>query len=200
VLGFAEGATFPGALRTVVQTLPPSSRSRGIGVAYSGGSLGALATPLLVTPIALAWGWRVAFWATGGVGVVWLIAWLFQRRRAELSTPRQHVCDHREEGLHWTDARLWSFVCIYAMGALLVAFVLYGAPLFLSQRVGLSQGELGRVLWVPPLGMEAGFFFWGWLADRLIARRGCLPALRGLFVALAVLSLPLAFAGRLDSP
>src|SRR6516162_4792285 len=51
LLGFAEGATFPGAVRTVVQTLPPSSRSRGIGVAYSGGSLGALATPLLVTRI-----------------------------------------------------------------------------------------------------------------------------------------------------
>src|SRR5262249_44501228 len=87
LLGFAEGATFPGALRTVVQTLPPSRRSRGIGVAYSGGSLGALVTPLLVTPIALAWGWRGAFWATGGIGVVWLLLWLLQRHRTELSTP-----------------------------------------------------------------------------------------------------------------
>jgi ACS family hexuronate transporter-like MFS transporter len=199
LLGFAEGATFPGALGTVVQTLPPSSRSRGIGVAYSGGSLGALATPLLVTPIALAWGWRAAFWATGGVGVVWLLVWLLQLRRAELSTPHQEDGDSGPDGLHCTDRRLWSFVCIYAMGALLVAFVLYAAPLFLSQRIGMSQAELGRVLWVPPLGMEAGFFVWGWAADRLIARRGCLPAFRGLFVALAVLSLPLAFAGRLDS-
>jgi ACS family hexuronate transporter-like MFS transporter len=152
-----------------------------------------------VTPIALAWGWRAAFWATGGVGVVWLMVWLLQRRRAELSTLPHRGRDHREESLHWTDRRLWSFVCIYAMGALLVAFVLYAAPLFLSQRIGMSQAELGRVLWVPPLGMEAGFFVWGWTADRLIARRGYLPALRGLFVALAVLGLPLAFAGRLDS-
>ena len=52
---------------------------------------------------------------------------------------------------------------------------------------------------MPPLAMEAGFFFWGWAADRLIARRGWLPALRSLFVALAVLSLPLAFAGRLGA-
>jgi ACS family hexuronate transporter-like MFS transporter len=36
LLGFAEGATFPGAVRTVVQTLPVTSRSRGIAVAYSG--------------------------------------------------------------------------------------------------------------------------------------------------------------------
>jgi ACS family hexuronate transporter-like MFS transporter len=199
LLGFAEGATFPGALRTVVQTLPPSSRSRGIGVSYSGGSLGALATPLLVTPIAVAWGWRAAFWATGGIGVVWLLVWLLQRRRAELSTPPPGEGDCRADGLHWTDRRLWSFICIYAMGALHVGFVLYAAPLFLNQRIGLSQAQLGRVLWVPPLGMEAGFFFWGWAADRLIARRGWLPALRGLFVVLAALGLPLAFAGRLHS-
>jgi ACS family hexuronate transporter-like MFS transporter len=68
LLGFAEGATFPGAMRTVVQTLPPAARSRGLAVAYSGGSLGALLAPLLVTPIALHWGWPAAFWATGGPG------------------------------------------------------------------------------------------------------------------------------------
>src|SRR5262249_29396624 len=82
LLGFAEGAALPGAVRTVVQTLPPSSRSRGIGLAWSGATLGALAAPLLVTPIALTWGWRAAFRATGGVGVLWLLAWLLQRRRA----------------------------------------------------------------------------------------------------------------------
>jgi len=40
VLGAAEGATFPGGLRTVAQTLPPSKRGKGLAVAYSGGSLG----------------------------------------------------------------------------------------------------------------------------------------------------------------
>src|SRR5271170_3604609 len=32
VLGFGEGATFPGSLRTVVQTLPREQRSRGIAI------------------------------------------------------------------------------------------------------------------------------------------------------------------------
>jgi ACS family hexuronate transporter-like MFS transporter len=60
-LGFGEGATFPGGLRTVVQTLPEDRRGRGLAVAYSGGSLGAVVTPLIVTPIFLWWGWRGAF-------------------------------------------------------------------------------------------------------------------------------------------
>jgi ACS family hexuronate transporter-like MFS transporter len=200
LLGFAEGVTFPGAVRTVVQTLPASSRSRGIAVAYSGGSLGALLTPLLVTPIAAYWGWRAAFWATGAIGAVWLLAWLLQRRRPDLAAPPrpQTGADRPERGLRWTDPRLWSFLSICAAGGLPAAFVLYAAPLYLGGRLGMSQTDLGRVLWVPPLGAEVGYFFWGWAADRLTARSGSLPAGR-LFALLAVLSLPLACTTWLGS-
>ena len=72
-LGFGEGATFPGGLRAVVQTLSTEQRGRGLAVAYSGGSLGALITPLVVTPIFLLWGWRAAFWFTGFIGAAWLL-------------------------------------------------------------------------------------------------------------------------------
>ena len=68
-LGFGEGATFPGGLRAVVQTLRPTEQARGIAVAYSGGSLGAIVTPIVVTPIFLKWGWRPAFLFTGGIGL-----------------------------------------------------------------------------------------------------------------------------------
>ena len=34
MLGFGEGATFPGGLRTVTQTLPATLRARGVAVAY----------------------------------------------------------------------------------------------------------------------------------------------------------------------
>src|SRR5258707_2147992 len=77
LLGFGEGATFPGGLRTVAQTLPVRSRSRGIAVAYSGGSLGAIITPLLVTPIALRFGWSGAFRFTGFVGRFWMLICMF---------------------------------------------------------------------------------------------------------------------------
>ena len=75
-LGFGEGATFPGALRSVTQTLPEDVRSRGMALAYSGGLLGAIITPLIVTPIAVRWGWRGAFWFTGVVGALWLLSWV----------------------------------------------------------------------------------------------------------------------------
>src|SRR3954469_16063878 len=75
LLGFGEGATFPGGLRTAIQTVPDSSRSRAIALAYSGGSLGAIVTPILITPIAVRFGWRGAFWCTGLIGLAWLTMW-----------------------------------------------------------------------------------------------------------------------------
>src|SRR5664279_5709382 len=86
-LGFGEGATFPGGLRTVVQTLPEDRRGRGLAVAYSGGSLGAVITPLVVTPIFLWWGWRGAFWFTGLIGLGWLAVWAMVSRRPDMRKP-----------------------------------------------------------------------------------------------------------------
>src|SRR5688572_29396971 len=75
LLGFGEGATFPGGLRAVMQTLPPLHRSRGVAIAYSGGSLGAIVAPLIVTPIYAHWGWQKAFLFTGFIGVAWVLLW-----------------------------------------------------------------------------------------------------------------------------
>ncbi len=55
------------------------------------------------------------------------------------------------------------------MCALPIGLILYLAPLYLSQVLGFTQGELGRVLWLPPLGWEIGYFFWGWFTDRFAA-------------------------------
>jgi ACS family hexuronate transporter-like MFS transporter len=71
-LGIGEAATYPGAVRTVTQTLPRATQMRGMGLVYCGGLFGAQLTPIIITPVAAAWGWRAAFWFTGALGVLWL--------------------------------------------------------------------------------------------------------------------------------
>ena len=196
-LGFGEGATFPGGLRTVVQTLPPESRSRGVAVAYSGGSLGAVLTPLIVTPIALHWGWRGAFWFTGFAGIAWLVLWGFVSRSVPGVAPTAHSSvDAPRIG----DPRLWSFICAYGLGALPLAFVLYNGALYLSRALGKTQLEIGSVLWIPPLGWEAGYFFWGWITDRwLKSSLSPRASYKRLFTILVFLSLPLALTTHIGA-
>jgi len=199
LLGFGEGATFPGGLRTVVQTLPDGLRSRGAALAYSGGSLGAVLTPVILTPVYAAFGWRRAFLFTGIVGVLWLLLWRLVSRRPELRRPHA-AADRHAPRLDWRDRRLWAFMASYALGCLPLAFVLYQAPLIFARAWGKSQTEIGAVLWIPPLGWECGYFFWGWLADRLArGRDDALPAFRALTLAALAGTLPLAFGARIPS-
>ena len=201
-LGFGEGAASPGGLRTVVQTLPGSSRSRGMALTFSGGSAGAILTPLLMTPVAEAWGWRAAFWFTGLLGSLWVLGWLFLSRRADvrkIEPPQARAADPGKPRLN--DRRFWAYLLVYALGALPLGFVVYSAAIYLNRALGISQRSIGAVLWLPPLGSEIGVFFWGWLADRLARSRDSndgrarLDVVRKLLPAAMLLSLPLAATG-----
>jgi len=192
-LGFGEGATFPGALSVVTRTLPPGLRARGVAVAFSGGSLGSVVTPLIVTPIALAWGWRAAFLFTGLLGLAWLAIWQFISRRPEIVAPRPKETSTEARRPRPGDPRLWSFMLAYALGALPLALVIYAAALYLNRVLGASQSLIGKVLWIPPLGWEIGYFFWGWLSDRLPSDGNArLSGLGKMMGIAAALSLPLA--------
>ncbi len=185
-LGFGEGATFPGGLRAAMDSLPPHRQSRGIALAYSGGSLGAILTPLMVVPIAVAFGWRSAFLLTGVLGVLWLAVWYLVARPPFL--PAVH---HRTARIVWPnlrERRFWALVASYGLGASAIGPILYLAPLYLNRVLHLSQSDLGKILWIPPLGWEIGYFFWGWIADRF-APNEARPV--RLFVILAIGGIPL---------
>jgi ACS family hexuronate transporter-like MFS transporter len=194
LLGFGEGATFPGGLRTATDSLPPEKQSRGIAIAYSGGSLGAIITPLLVTPIALACGWRSAFAVTALAGFLWIVVW---RGTVDFASFASHRQTRRVTLPNVLERRFWSLVASYGLGALPLGPILYLAPLYLSRVLGFSQTQLGHVLWIPPLGWETGYFVWGAIADRFAAsnRR---PT--WLLFTLAALGTPLFYLTRLHEP
>jgi ACS family hexuronate transporter-like MFS transporter len=191
LLGAGEGATFPGGLRAAAVTLPPEQRSRGIALAYSGGSLGAIVAPLIVTPIALHFGWRAAFLFTGLLGAVWLAGWGLLGVDSRLRGVTR--LDYRRANP--ADLRLWAFIGSYALGAFPLGFVLYISPLYLNEALHISQKQLGHWLWIPPLGWEVGYFFWGWLSDR----GGASLNHRRLLAMLVLLTTPLALTPRLGS-
>jgi ACS family hexuronate transporter-like MFS transporter len=193
-LGFGEGATFPGGLRTATQTLRPDQRARGLALAYSGGSLGAVLTPLIATPIALRWGWRGAFFCTGFFGAAWLALWALVSRDARLAAPGRRDAEADAPRPRLTDPSVWGFMAAYAFGGLPLGFVLNVSPVYLGRHLGWDQAALGRFLWLPPLGWEVGYFFWGWVVDRTAGREVKESVVFGrLFALLTVLALPLAW-------
>ena len=193
VLGFGEGATFPGGLRTAADSLPPDRRSRGMAIAYSGSTLGAIVTPLIVTPLALAYGWRAAFLITGGLGAMWLGLWWAVAR------PPWLIPSKRTSKMTWpslTEKRFWMLVVGMGLGGAPLGTVLTLSPVYLNRALGMTQAELGKILWAPTLGWGIGYYFFGWVADRWV---GDHQRPVRLYLVLAALSLPLAWVTRTDS-
>ena len=186
VLGLGEGATFPGGLRTAIESLPPHLRARGIATSFSGGTFGAIITPLVVVPIALRFGWRTAFALTGLLGVLWLALWAAIAR-----PPLLPAVEHKPASVAWPnpfERRFWALVFSYAPPAISSGPILTIIPLYLSRGLGVSQAQLGRIFWIPPLAWAIGYFFWGWAADRFASDN---PRPVGLFLLLTLLALPL---------
>jgi MFS transporter, ACS family, aldohexuronate transporter len=189
VLGFGEGATFPGGLRTAVESLPSEMRARGIAASFSGGTIGAIVTPLIALPIAAAYGWQAAFVLTGMFGVAWLILWATIAR-----APFLPVRTQRPARMAWpnpAERRFWMLVFSYALPAIAPGPIITLFQIYLNRELGVAQADLRGILWMPPLAWGAGYFFWGWIADRFATNN---PRPVGLFGLLTVCSLALGIA------
>jgi ACS family hexuronate transporter-like MFS transporter len=195
VLGIGEGGTFPGGLRTAVETLPPAKRARGIALSFSGGTIGAVMMPLLLGPLAISYGWRNAFLFTGALGIVWMLIWAAIARPPYL--PATTSKPQRAMWPNFSERRVWSLIFSYALPAISPGPVLTILALYLGQGLHLTQGQVNNVVWVPPLTWGIGYFFWGWAADKF-APTNQRPI--GMFLLLCAASLTLGFATWTTSP
>ena len=194
LLGLGEGATFPGGFRTALDSLPPDRQARGMAISYSGGSLGAIFAPVVVVPVAAAYGWRAAFLVTGLLGVLWIALWMLVSRPPYLPKPKEKP--QKMASLNPFEKRFWALIASYSLGSVAIAPVFYLSPLYLNRVMKLSQTELGKVLWIPPLGWEIGYFVWGWIFDRFAADKDR-PVF--MFFLLALLIVPFGFMALISS-
>ena len=188
VLGLGEGATFPGGLRTAVESLPAHLRARAIALSFSGGTIGAVMMPLLLGPLAIQYGWRVAFLSTAALGATWLVIWAAIARPPFL--PKAPPKTTKVQWPSFLERRVWALMFSYALPAISPGPVLTILALYLNGRLKLTQAEVNQLAWIPPLTWGLGYFFWGWAADRY-AEANRRPV--GMFLLLTVISLTLGF-------
>lgn len=193
LLGLGEGATFPGGFRASIDSLPKDRQARGMAISYSGGSLGAIFAPVVVVPIASAFGWRAGFLVTGLLGALWVVLWSFIARPPMLPKPREKP---KLATLNPFERRFWALIASYSLGSIAIGPVFYLSPLYLNRVMKLSQSDLGKVLWIPPLGWEVGYFAWGWIFDRFAAGKDR-PV--GMFLLLSACILPFGFMTLIGS-
>jgi len=85
VLGLAQGANFPAAIKCVAEWFPQKERSLATGLFNTGSNIGAIVCAVAIPFLLRYVNWYSIFYITGALGVVWLIAWWFL-----YETPEKH--------------------------------------------------------------------------------------------------------------
>ena len=100
ILALGEAGNFPAAIKTTAEYFPKKDRAFATSIFNAGASVGALAAPLLIPPLAKAFGWEMAFIIIGGLGFIWMFFWQFMYDKPERS---KHVNEAELEYIHQDD-------------------------------------------------------------------------------------------------
>jgi ACS family hexuronate transporter-like MFS transporter len=127
LLGVGESFNWPCALRVTSGVLPPRDRSLGNGIFNSGAAIGAVLTPLVVTPVAVRMGWRAPFVILGFGGLIWVVIWLMFTQSANLANATPSRDRSTTMGLSSQATLGFSPVLIVAISTALTGWLLLPA-------------------------------------------------------------------------
>ena len=100
ILALGESGNFPAAIKTTAEYFPKKDRAFATSIFNAGASVGALAAPLLIPPLAKNMGWEWAFIIIGGLGFIWMFFWQFMYDKPEKS---KHVNEAELAYIHQDD-------------------------------------------------------------------------------------------------
>jgi len=189
IMGLSEGGVMPLSHAMVASEVAPERRGIAMGITQNLGSslMGSTLAPLILVPIALAWGWRNAFFVAAVPGLISaLLIWLFIIER-KLPPRAPRIAGERApvmELLANRNVLVCSFIAIVLVAFLVVTWGFM--PLVLIQLRGIDDITAGWLMATLGVASAVCSFLIPWLSD-IYGRR---PVMAG-FTAVGVI-LPLA--------
>lgn len=197
-LAAAETVGTPAAVKSAAVYLPVKERSFALGLGNTAPNIGAIVTPLLIPPFALAFGWQAAFVVTGALGFVWLVFWIAGTRRlvpVDQPLASGDVKSHVNWGELLSDRKTWAVIGAKLLSDLGWFFLLFFIPDFFARVFDMKQGTLGGPTAVAYSFAAIGALSSGLLFPILLNRGWSMNRARKtsmLFYACMILPMPLA--------
>lgn len=179
LLGGFESANYPGGAKAIAEWFPLKERALGMGILGAGGTIGAVVAFPMVTYLALAHGWRIAFVLVGAVGFVWVFAWLAVCKRSSRPASGERTAGAGEgTGAErpfrlWellTYRRTWGCILVRVFTDPIIYFISFWVPKYLAANHGYTLADIGKYAWLPfaalSVGQLAGGAFTSWVVGR----------------------------------
>ena len=183
LLGVFEPGSFTGGMRAISEWFPMRDRALAVGIFNAGTAVGSMLAAPIVSFIAVLFGWRSAFLVTGGLGFVWVLAWLrlykLPKDHPRLGVEERQLIladrgEEREQPVPL--ARLlrmretWGCVLVRMLTDPISYFLLFWMPLYFQHKLGFDLKQIGMFGWIPFAVAAIGNIFGGALPRWLISR------------------------------
>jgi len=187
LFGMGEAGAYPNSCGVISRWVPKSETSRGMSWLGMGASTGGALAPVIVVPIASAFGWRAPFFVNAILGLIWvLVCWLWYRNEPremkritkeekELIENNRNYVKHNQM-FPWKkifrNPMLWalffSYFCIQWANYFFTAWM----PNYLQEGKHFSEKQMGTIM---SFVFAAGFIsslLSGVISDWLIRIKG----------------------------
>jgi ACS family hexuronate transporter-like MFS transporter len=168
LLGAGEGGGFPAATKAVAEWFAVTERSSAMGIINAGTAVGAVIAPPLIALILGYANWRWIFFLTGGLGILWTVAWrafYFVPDRSSSVPPSHHSSPGWLELFRFRQT--WGIVAAKFLSDAAWYFYLFWLPKYLYDARGLDIKAVGAFAWIPYAAAGAGCLCGGGLSSFL---------------------------------
>jgi ACS family hexuronate transporter-like MFS transporter len=211
-LGLGESGNFPSAIKTVVEWFPKKERALATGFFDSGANIGAVLAPVVIPWLLGVYGWQAAFMITGGLGILWLVAWLYMynvpHRHKKLSaTELAYIKSDAEQpeaagqpAVSWFKLfglkQTWAFIIGKFFTDPIWYFFMYWLPSYFSSAFHLDLKKPTPPLIIIYTAATLGALGGGYLSSTLIKKGWAVYKARKCALLVSALTVLPIFASR----
>jgi len=194
LLGMGEGGGFPAAVRVVAEWVPPEQRSTAMGFINAGTAVGSVLAPPLIGFILLRSGWRAVFFASGAVGLAWVVWWALSYRDniSPLSANTFDALIARQLSMRELLSMRNVKVIVFAkfMSDSAWYFLLFWLPKYLYDARHFDIKQVSYYAWIPYAASGVGSFLGGYFSSYLLRRGNSLDKSRKLALGISAAFMP----------
>ena len=187
LFGMGEAGTYPNCMIVMSRWFPVQEMGRSLTWVGIGSQIGSAIAPLIIVPLAVAYGWRIPFYVNAAIGVVWVLfcyKW-FKDRPAQMKNISTREVKYIEDNsrysashhsLSWKvilkNKNLWALMLMYFCCQWANYFFVAWMPVYLQEGRQFTENEMKFTVFTLFIVGIVGFLLGGFAGDLLMKKKG----------------------------
>ena len=185
LFGMGESGTMPNCVLVISRWFPANETGRALPWMGIGTQIGSAIAPLIIIPLAVAYGWRMPFYVNGVIGLIWVFIcykWFrnFPSEMKHIPEKEKNYIESNSRYSHhsrltslkiiFSNRSLWALMGMYFCSQWANYFFIAWSPIYLQEKLHFSEKQTQPILFilfvVGIIGLLVGGFCIDWVAKK----------------------------------